>query len=56
MNELKPEYVMRALECWASGNPCQEECPILEHEEGASCLKLTIRSALTLLREKDAEI
>ena len=54
MNELKPEDVMRALECWASGKPCQEECLILEHEEGASCLKLTARSALALLREKDA--
>ena len=56
MNELKPEDVMRALECWASGKPCQEECSILEHEEGASCFKLTARSALALLREKDAEI
>lgn len=56
MNELKHEDVMKALECWASGKPCQEECLILEHEEGASCLKLTARSALALLREKDAEI
>lgn len=56
MNELKPEDVMRALECWANGKPCQEECSILDHEEGASCLKLTARSALALLREKDAEI
>lgn len=56
MNELKTEDVMRALECWSSGKPCQEDCPILEHEEGASCVKLTTRNALALLREKDARI
>ena len=56
MNELKPEDVMKALECWASGNPCQEECSILEHERGASCVRLTAGSALALLREKDATL
>lgn len=58
MNELKPEDVMRALKCWASGKPCQESCPMyeLKCKKGVSCLRLTVNGALALLREKDAEI
>ena len=59
MNELKPEDVMRALECCKKGT--LEECekcprqaiPSVTYEE---CMEDLISSALALLREKDAEI
>ena len=50
MNELKPEDVMRALEC-CTFNPNCEECPF----GGEDCINLD-QIALALLREKDAEI
>ena len=56
MNEMKPEDVMRALECWTSHKPCDEDCPVLEYEGSQNCRALTIKNALALLREKDAEI
>jgi hypothetical protein len=56
MNEMKPEDVMKALECWVSKKPCEEDCPILEYEGSHNCLALTMKNALSLLREKDARI
>jgi hypothetical protein len=50
MNELKPEDVMRALEC-CTFNPKCDECPL----GGEDCINLD-QLALALLREKDAEI
>lgn len=49
--ELNREQIIKALECWASGSPCHEKCSILEHEEGANCLRLTTRSSLALIKE-----
>jgi hypothetical protein len=57
MNELKPEDVMRALECCVI--QCAEctKCPMYNRKDNRrSCYAdLKIR-ALALLREKDAEI
>ena len=50
MSELKPEDVMKALEC-CTFNPKCDECPL----GGEDCINLD-QLALALLREKDAEI
>ena len=50
MNEMKPEDVMRALEC-CTFNPNCDECPF----DGVDCINLD-QLALALLREKDEEI
>ena len=56
MNEMKHEDVMMALECWTSHKPCDEDCPVLEYEGSHNCMMLTMKNALALLREKDADI
>lgn len=56
MNEMKTEDVMRALECWTSHKPCDEDCPVLEYEGSQNCLALTMENSIALLREKDADI
>ena len=53
MNELKPEDVMRALECCTMGVNWCKECPI---GEGERCVTHLAEAALALLREKDARI
>lgn len=53
MNEMKPEDVMKALECCADFNPKCMECPMDFGGEG--CITLD-QHALALLREKDAVI
>jgi hypothetical protein len=52
MNELKPEDVVRALECCA--NRSCEGCPLERPNE--DCVSGLPKAALALLREKDAEI
>ena len=53
MNELKPEDVMRALECCSRDEECVgEECP---YHAGMFCTTRISQDALALLREKDAE-
>jgi hypothetical protein len=54
MNELKPEDVMRALECCREDLHMCSVCPLNEHND--FCQEDLHRSALALLREKDAEI
>ena len=51
MNEMKPEDVMRALECHKNGFDCYQ-CPM----QPCRCEDVLIENALALLREKDAEI
>jgi uncharacterized protein YdcH (DUF465 family) len=53
---MQSEEVMKALECWVSKKPCEEDCPILEYEGSHNCIALTMKNALSLLREKDAYI
>lgn len=53
MNELKPEDVMKALECCIEDGYFQE-C-FLKDFEGIS-VEDVLKAALALLREKDAEI
>lgn len=56
MNKLKPEDVMKALECCASGRPCRE-CEYKDKSKDTfGCRKGCLIDALALLREKDAEI
>ena len=56
MSEMKPEDVMRALECWQTQEECKgDECPVFAYET-ASCARLMAKKALALLREKDALI
>lgn len=50
MNELKPEDVMKALEICADRTQTCYNCPYTDHCNDAH------KDALTLLREKDAEI
>ena len=52
MNEMKPEDVMRALEC-CTFNPNCEECPFTLGREDCTSLD---QLALALLRKKDALI
>jgi hypothetical protein len=57
MNELKPEDVMRALECCQSVTPLDcRKCPYKDQTtpEYKSCCNLLVSDALALLREKDA--
>jgi hypothetical protein len=57
MNELKPEDVMRALECCASPTQICKECPMpQEVKDDCRCMETISRNTLALLREKDAEI
>ena len=58
MNDLKPEDVMRALECCSArhcsdSEPSTRDCPLKNDEYCGSTLP---QYALALLREKDAEI
>lgn len=56
MNELKPEDVMRALECFANEKRCEgEQCAYFKLRVGF-CGSDLAKDALALLREKDAEI
>ena len=59
MNELKPEDVMRALE-WCSDLRLCVDCPMRAEgyfsHSGNACRQALMKSALALLREKDAEI
>ena len=55
MNELKPEDVMRALECCTINQSC-DGCPMFGEEPEADCNYYVMSCALALLREKDAEI
>ena len=60
-NELKPEDVMRALECHCTERKfpligedlCEKNCPYFRED---FCVQILVRDALALLREKDAEI
>ena len=54
MNEMKPEDVMRALECCVNGS-CAD-CPNDEIGTYSQCITLVMKNALALLREKDALI
>lgn len=56
MNELKPEDVMRALECHSGDGDCFKVCPYFTSVYDESCLKNLVRDALALLREKDATL
>ena len=58
MNELKPEDVMRALECCASGTGGEacNGCPFNERKVCDNDMNALEKAALALLREKDAEI
>lgn len=51
MNELKPEDVMRALECCANDQACSS-CPLVD--DYSPCATTMAKNALSLLREKDA--
>jgi hypothetical protein len=56
MNEMKPEDVMKALECCTSGRPCRE-CEYKDKSKDTfGCRKGCLIDALALLREKAAEI
>lgn len=57
MNELKPEDVMKALECHslADISTC-DDCPYCDISEQGNCGCDMARDALALLREKDAKI
>ena len=56
MNEMKPEDVMRALECLVEcidSGLCNDSCP---QHRNTYCRYYILKAALALLREKDAEI
>lgn len=55
MNELKPEDVMKALECCNTKGNCNQ-CPYEIVGEYTPCYSALTQDALALLREKDAEI
>lgn len=59
-NELKPEDVMKALECCSNPNvDACSKCPIYPFSLNWTqyeCMETAIRHALALLREKDEEI
>lgn len=57
MNEMKPEDVMRALECCDRGSSCVcdcDNCPYYRCD--VPCKAKLHADAIALLREKDAEI
>lgn len=57
MNELKPEDVMRALECCVIQCAECRKCPMLYRKDNrGTCYTELKRLALALLREKDAYI
>jgi hypothetical protein len=61
MNELKPEDVMRALECCADKRcyGTRDSCPLFdwnEEDDAWVCTNKLCKAALALLRENDAEI
>jgi tRNA U34 5-carboxymethylaminomethyl modifying enzyme MnmG/GidA len=70
MNELKPEDVMKALECCTRGRKHKDDRPCLEcpynfcnivggtdeRQVSGTCQGWMMKDALALLREKDAEI
>lgn len=58
MNEMKPEDVMRALECCENTEnlmACQD-CPYYRNYGTDGCVQKLIKTALALLREKDVYI
>lgn len=56
MNELKPEEVMKALECCKGGGNACLDCIYFYKSVDTSCAPFLIKDALALLREKDALI
>jgi hypothetical protein len=52
---MERDNIIRGLTCWTLGIPCHEKCPILEHQEGLSCLRLTTRCALALIKDLTEE-
>lgn len=53
---MKPEDVMKALECCVVNSNCNG-CPFWEgYVTHNNCLQIAIKNAIALLREKDAEI
>ena len=55
MNELKPEDVMKALECCSVYDTC-DGCPHFNGVPEYDCRHKAMANALALLREKDAII
>ena len=54
MNKMKPEDVIRALECCASGNCIVDNCPLFSWDDGKEIYRCTsdlTKEALALLRE-----
>lgn len=56
MNEMKPEEVMKALECCKGGGNACLDCIYFYKAVDTSCAPFLIKDALALIREKDAEI
>ena len=54
MNELKPEDVMRALECCSAEISTRENCSVCPMGGKRDCMTILYREALALLREKNA--
>lgn len=55
MNKIKPEDVIRALECCIK-TQCENCCNLGSWHEQWNCMTDLMKKALALLREKDAEI
>ena len=56
MNELKPEDVMKALECCSAEISTRENCSVCPMGGKRDCMTILYREALALLREKDATL
>lgn len=52
---MERDEIIKGLECWGSGKPCEEKCVVLDHEGSGNCLKLTTRSAIALIKELTEE-
>lgn len=55
INELNLKQVKKALECWASGNPCEGSCCPLFEISPDTCDRWIGRNALALINELTEE-
>lgn len=55
MSELNLKQVRNALECWASGNPCEGSCCPLFEISPDTCDRWIGRNALSLIKELTEE-
>ena len=52
---MERDQIIKALECWATGHPCEAECEVFDITT-ANCAVWTCKNALTLIKEREEQI